>query len=146
MKNSEIKLNMYVHGKVRFAGIDNNDSDKQVMTINLDEKEEKRILSLLEGIDCEHNPVKYSDFGDCYFKAGSKYGCKIYEGGEESQDIDSLESIGKDSVVSVYVTVKPVTYRKKTSLVAYIKGVNILEYVEPEEFNPFDVAEDEEYK
>lgn len=82
--------------------------------------------------DNENFPVKYRDDDTVYVKASTKYEVKI-----DDPDIE-LTDIGKGSVITAYLVIKEGTYGKRKRYVsAFLTGVEIHEFVQLEEYNPF---------
>ena len=62
----------------------------------------------------------------------------FYKLGYETEDIGNVSPIGKGGVVDVFFTMKETRYRGKSGVTAYLKAVNILEYGDASQYNPFE--------
>lgn len=121
-----IKLNGTVTMNANFDG-------KNVLTLKLTEKSEKRLLERFPA-DCANYPLN-DDTGE--FKAHSKYDVGVYEQGEPS-GLD-ISEIGPGTQVCVQVKIASGKYMKKPYKTAYLKAINVLGDVEENvEYNPFD--------
>ena len=130
------KKNYVVKGEVAYAGF-NEEDGKNIITLALTDERAKELIEKLEMDDSKYAgiPVKENDEGEKSFRASSKYEVAIKEDGEES-DIN-IKDIGKGSEVEIHVGIGESTFKKKTFQVAYLKAINIIEYVPYEPFDAF---------
>lgn len=139
----EEKLTM-IKGRVIFAGT-NEDKEtgkiKKVITLTLEDSQIEKIKAMMgDTFGYEATPLKESDNGDIYFKASTSFEVKIYEDGTSTEEASNLkiEEIGKESVVQIFVKLNDVIgLKKKKFIVAYLKSINVIDYLPKEEFNPF---------
>ena len=126
------------HGIVKLA-IKREDSGDQTILIEVTPEEVERIKKLAEIDDKCDNPIKFGteeDDGKLFFKAHTKYDVDIYENAEITEEV-AFTDIGCGSEVELAVTVKDGNYKGKKYQSAYLKAVNILNFVQAEEYNPF---------
>ena len=138
MENKKVKIS----GKVRFAGYDK-ESKKAVVTLIVTDTTLEKLEELLgDTSEYKHTPIKTSKDNETYIKASTSFDFGIVEYSEKAQyyiDSDtSLEDIGKDSDVVIAVCIQESTYKKQTSLVAYLQGIEIKDLVPFEKYNPFE--------
>lgn len=139
---------MNIKGTVSFNYYQANDG-KQALYLIISEETEAAIREELEKnhAGVKETPLKDTDEG-LRFKTSSKFPVKIYENAEllESDDPDSdseslwaekLSQIGEGSEIVVNVKFQTVKYKGNKTVSAYLKAVNILSFVEKEEYNPF---------
>ena len=85
------------------------------------------------------NPLK-AGFDDTegreFFKCKSKYNVYMYMDGVPSDNLDVSE-IGAGSEVEVDVKIIEGKFKGKKYVSAYLKAMNVWEYVEKEPYNPF---------
>ena len=128
--------NFNIKGTVQFAGKSN--EGKFTTNLKLTDERAKELVAKLEldNLTYEGTPIKETEEGNLLFKATSKYPVKIYDNDVETEDI-SLEDIGEDSEVILFVGIGVTTYKRKEYQVAYLKAVNIIKFIEAERFNAF---------
>lgn len=139
MSKSKSQVNTYlVKGNVLFSG--KNPDGKNSVTIKLSEELAEKIRSAmnLDEQAYEGTPIKESEEGITYFKASSNFEVTIYDNGTEITGEITLDEIGEDSIVEIFIGIKETKYRSKTYQVAYLKSINIIKQLEKIKFNPFD--------
>jgi len=130
------KKNYVVKGSVAYAGFNEEDS-RNIITLAIS-KERAEILNKALSFDGDKftaTPIKENEAGELIFKATSKFEVEISEDGKES-DI-KITDIGKNSDVELYIGIGESRFKGKTYQVAYLKAINILDFVPFEKFNAF---------
>lgn len=125
-------------GIVKLA-IKREDSGDRTILIEVTPEEVERIKKLSEIDDKCDNPIKFGteeDDGKLFFKAHTKYDIDIYENAEITEEV-AFTDIGRGSEVELAVTIKDGKYKGKKYQSAYLKAVNIIDFVQAEEYNPF---------
>lgn len=80
-------------------------------------------------------PIKENDDGSAYIKSTTGFDVVMYKSAKPS-DLD-ISEIGVDSDVEVQLNIKTTKFNRKTYVVAYLLAMNVLDYVKPEDYNPF---------
>lgn len=125
-------------GTVKFA-MKKEDDGEQTLLLDISESVANKIRKdggIDERID---NPIKLgsdTDAGKIFLKVHSKYPVSIYRDGEIDEDTTFAE-IGQGSEVAVAFTIKDGKYKNKKYQSAYLKSINIFDFVEAVEYNPW---------
>lgn len=129
-------------GIVKFAKRKEDDGE-QTLLLEITEEVANKIREV-GGIDEKiDNPIKLGsdvDAGKFFLKVHSKYPVSIYRDGEIDEDTTFAE-IGQGSEVAVAFTIKDGKYKNKKYQSAYLKSINIFDFVEAVECNPWVVDE-----
>lgn len=140
-----MKEQIKVSGKVAFIG---QQDAQNVITISLTDAQVEKIQSLIPNFDeFESTPIKEvtdKKTGEIshVFKAHTGFEVNIYEtsknGGCVLSDEITFDDIGRDSRVSIYVTMKDTQYKRKEYVTAYLKDIFVIDFVPYEKYNAFE--------
>lgn len=136
---------MLIRGRVYFCGtITDDGEEKKNISILVPADSYDRIVKKLNINDkIENIPIKPFEEQDCFIlKAHSKYDVEMFENAEPT-DI-AFDEVGKDSEVMIDVKLGEGKYKGKSYQTLYLKGLNIIDYVEKQTYNPFLDTEDDE--
>lgn len=82
-------------------------------------------------------PVKESEKNGLYVKTSTSYPVSLFDNGRESDDISSVEQIGRGAVVDICIAIGETKFRREKGFTAFLSAVNILEFGDTEKYNPF---------
>lgn len=82
-------------------------------------------------------PAKESDGSGLYVKAQTSYHIGFYEDGVESDTVSSVDELGKDAVVDIFISIGESKFRRDKGFTAYLSAVNVHKFGNTEKFNPF---------
>lgn len=129
--------NYKMTGTVEFCG-KTNEQEKNTIILSLGENQIAKIRELI-GDEAAYDgiPLKETEDGRTVFKSSSKFDVTIYDDGTESDEIQ-IENIGKGSTVQIFFSIGESVYKRKHFCVAYLKAINVIDFVESTKFNPFE--------
>ena len=138
MANIEEKILFTLPGEVR--NVYQDDDNKTVVNIWLSPEQETAINNIIEGqkLRCTNGntPVKIDEDSDKpYLKTKTNF--KFFQSGVPSGFL--VSDIGAGSSVRLSVELKEYEYRKRYGVSAYLRGLEVLEFIEKEEEDPFNV-------
>lgn len=81
------------------------------------------------------SPIKENGDGISYLKSTTGFDVAMYKSAKPS-GLDVSE-VGVYSEVEVQLNVKTTKFNRKNYVVAYLLAMNVLDYVKPEDYNPF---------
>ena len=139
--------NFKITGDVSYCGKSNNDDDRIVVMLKVNDTQIERLQSLFGDIDdYDGIPLKEAENGEILFKMSSKFDVTLYDNGViADEDELTVDDIGKGSRVQCFFGLGDSTYKRRKFKVAYLKSINIIDLVESSKFNPFtDEAEVDE--
>lgn len=82
-------------------------------------------------------PVKESEKYGLYVKAATNYPVNFFENGRESDDVSSVDTIGRNAVVDINISIGETKFRRECGFTAFLSAVNIREFGDIEKYNPF---------
>lgn len=82
-------------------------------------------------------PVKESEKHGLYVKAATNYPVSFFENGRESDDISSVDQIGREALVDINISIGETKFRRERGFTAFLSAVNIREFGDTEKYNPF---------
>ena len=82
-------------------------------------------------------PAKESDKNGLYVKAQTNYKIDFYEDDVESDTVSSVDELGKDAVVDLFISIGESKFRRDKGFTAYLSAVNVHKFGNTEKFNPF---------
>lgn len=82
-------------------------------------------------------PVKESEKNGLYVKSATSYPVSFFENGNESDDISSVDQIGRDAIVDINISIGESKFRREKGFTAFLSAVNIHEFGDTEKYNPF---------
>lgn len=82
-------------------------------------------------------PAKESDGSGLYVKAQTSYSVDFYEDGVNSDTVSSVDELGKDAVVDIFISIGESKFRRDKGFTAYLSAVNVHKFGDTEKFNPF---------
>ena len=82
-------------------------------------------------------PVKESEKNGLYVKATTNYPVSFFENNRESDDVSSVDQIGREAVVSINISIGETKFRREKGFTAFLSAVNIREFGDTERYNPF---------
>lgn len=82
-------------------------------------------------------PAKDSEENGLYVKAQTNYNVDFYEDGIESDDVSSVNELGKGAVVDLFISIGESKFRRDKGFTAYLSAVNVHKFGDTEKFNPF---------
>nr|DAG56566.1 MAG TPA: hypothetical protein [Caudoviricetes sp.] len=82
-------------------------------------------------------PVKESEKNGLYVKATTSYPVSFFENGRESDDVSSVDQIGRDAIVDINISIGETKFRRERGFTAFLSAVNIREFGDTEKYNPF---------
>lgn len=82
-------------------------------------------------------PVKESEKNGLYVKSATSYPVSFFENGRESDDISSVDQIGRDALVDINISIGETKFRREKGFTAFLSAVNIREFGDTEKYNPF---------
>lgn len=91
-----------------------------------------------EALDnADWTPVKESEKNGLYVKASTSYPVSFFENNRESDDVSSVDQIGRDAVVDLNIAIGETKFRREKGFTAFLSAVNIREFGDTEKYNPF---------
>ncbi len=91
-----------------------------------------------EALDnADWTPVKESEKNGLYVKAATSYPVSFFEDGRESDDVSSVDQIGRDALVDINISIGETKFRRESGFTAFLSAVNIREFGDTEKYNPF---------
>ena len=135
-------LKLRITGKVLFSGIDR-ESKKNVVTLRVEPIVIEKLQEKMGDVSkYRHTPIKTNEeTGESYIKASSQFEFDIFKLDRKGDLFESdykIQEIGKDSIVRIAVQIKETKYGKDWSLVAYLQGIIVKEFVPYVKYNPFE--------
>lgn len=82
-------------------------------------------------------PAKETDENCIYVKAQTNYKVDFYEDGVESDIVSSVDELGKDAVVDLFISIGESKFRRDKGFTAYLSAVNVHKFGDTKKFNPF---------
>lgn len=82
-------------------------------------------------------PVKESEKNGLYVKSVTNYPVSFFENGRESDDISSVDQVGRNAIVDINISIGKTKFRRERGYSAFLSAVNIREFGETERYNPF---------
>lgn len=82
-------------------------------------------------------PAKETDEAGLYVKTQTNYRVDFYEDGAESDTLASVDELGKDAVVDLFISIGESKFRRDKGFTAYLSAVNVHKFGDTEKFNPF---------
>ena len=70
-------------------------------------------------------------------KTATSYPVSFFENNRESDDVSSVDQIGRDAVVDINISIGETTFRREKGFTAFLSAVNIREFGDTEKYNPF---------
>lgn len=139
MKKAKMKL---MNVTVRYA---KEEDGKSVISASITADQQKAIVEkIIEEFgedavtEAKWIPAKESDESDFYVKAQTIYRVAFYEDGFESNDVSSVDELGKGAVVDLFIYIGESKFRRDKGFTAYLSAVNVHKFGELAKFNPFD--------
>lgn len=91
-----------------------------------------------EALDkADWTPVKESEKNGLYVKAATSYPVSFFENGHESDDVSTVDQIGRDAIVDINISIGETKFRREKGFTAFLSAVNIREFGDTERYNPF---------
>lgn len=91
-----------------------------------------------EALDkADWTPVKESEKNGLYVKAATSYPVSFFENGRESDDVSTVDQIGRDAIVDINISIGETKFRREKGFTAFLSAVNIREFGDAERYNPF---------
>lgn len=91
-----------------------------------------------EALDkADWTPVKESEKNGLYVKAATSYPVSFFENGRESDDVSTVDQIGRDAIVDINISIGETKFRREKGFTAFLSAVNIHEFGDTERYNPF---------
>lgn len=135
--------NFKIKGTVHFAGYaearDDRKKKRMVIKINAGQHEAVMNTYLSDADNYESIPVKLDEENGILLSASSQFDVKVYESGETTEL--TFDDIGKGSEVTLFINFDERTYKRHNYCVANLKAIDILNLVDPVDFNPFESDE-----
>lgn len=120
------------------------DAGKSTVSVAITEAQRATIMDKIvaefgaEALDkAGWTPVKDSEKNGLYVKSATSYPVSFYENGNESDDISSVDQIGRDAIVDINISIGETKFRREKGFTAFLSAVNIREFGDIEKFNPF---------
>lgn len=117
---------------------------KSTVSVAITEEQRASIMDKIvsefgeEALDkADWTPVKESEKNGLYVKTSTSYPVNFFENGRESDDISSVEQIGRDAVVDICIAIGDTKFRREKGFTAFLSAVNILEFGDTDKYNPF---------
>lgn len=138
MKKARMKL---MNVTVKYA---KEEDGKSVLSASITEDQQKAIFEKIieefgedAAAEAKWIPAKESDKSVLYVKAHTSYRVAFYEDGVESNTISSVDELGKDAVVDLFLSIGETKFRRDKGFTAYLSAVNVHKFGELAKFNPF---------
>lgn len=91
-----------------------------------------------EALDkADWTPVKESEKNGLYVKSATSYPVSFFENGRESDDVSTVDQIGRDAIVDINISIGETKFRREKGFTAFLSAVNIREFGDTEKYNPF---------
>lgn len=140
---------LIVSGKFFYASktrTEDGSSEKTILMLEPDDKSLEKMEKAIESLNYKGNttPIKIgtdANEGKVFIKAQTKYDIQMYFNASPEDDI-TIEQIGRGSEIAIEVKIDSVTFKRKESICAYLKAINIVTLEEPIEYNPFLIDSD----
>lgn len=87
--------------------------------------------------DAKWIPAKETDKAGLYVKAQTNYKVDFYEDGVESDTVSSVDELGKEAVVDLFISIGESKFRRDKGFTAYLSAVNVHKFGNTEKYNPF---------
>lgn len=120
------------------------DAGKSTVSVAITEAQRATIMDKIaaefgaEALDkADWTPVKESEKNGLYVKSATSYPVSFFENGNESDDISSVDQIGRDAIVDINISIGETKFRREKGFTAFLSAVNIREFGDTEKYNPF---------
>lgn len=120
------------------------ENGKSIVSVTITEAQRASIMDKIavefgaEALDkADWTPVKESEKNGLYVKSASSYPVSFFENGNESDDISSVDQIGRDAIVDINISIGETKFRSEKGFTAFLSAVNIREFGDTEKYNPF---------
>lgn len=87
--------------------------------------------------EAKWTPAKGTDEYNLYVKVRTNYKVDFYEDGLESDTVSSVDELGKDAVVDLFISIGESKFRRDKGFTAYLSAVNVHKFGDVNKFNPF---------
>lgn len=138
MSKAKMKLNNVTVIYAKEEGV------KSVLTASISADQQKAIFEKIiedfgedAAAEAKWIPAKEKIEGDLYVKTQTNYRVDFYEDGVESDAISSVNELGKDAVVDLFISIGESKFRREKGFTAYLSAVNVHKFGDTEKFNPF---------
>lgn len=138
MSKAKMKLNNLT---VKYA---KEEDGKSVVSASISDDQKKAIFEKIvenfgEDVAAEAKWFPYKETSEdvLYVKAQTNYKVDFYEDGEESDTVSSVDELGKDAVVDIYISIGESKFRRDKGFTAYLSAVNVHKFGDVDKFNPF---------
>lgn len=120
------------------------DDGKSTVSVAITEAQRATIMDKIaaefgaEALDkADWTPVKESEKNGLYVKSATNYPVSFFENGRESDDVSTVDQIGRDAVVDINISIGETKFRREKGFTAFLSAVNIHEFGDTEKYNPF---------
>lgn len=138
MNKAKMKLNNVT---VKYA---KKEDGKSILSASITADQQKAIFEKIieefgedAAAEAKWIPAKESDESGIYVKAQTSYSVDFYEDGVESDTVSSVDELGKDAVVDIFISIGESKFRRDKGFTAYLSAVNVHKFGDTEKFNPF---------
>lgn len=138
MSKAKMKLNNVT---VKYA---KEEGGKSVLSASITADQQKAIFEKIieefgddAAAEAKWIPAKDSEENGLYVKAQTNYNVDFYEDGIESDDVSSVNELGKGAVVDLFISIGESKFRRDKGFTAYLSAVNVHKFGDTEKFNPF---------
>ena len=138
MKKAKMKL---MNVTVKYA---KEEDGKSVLSASITADQQKDIVAKIieefgddAAAEAKWIPAKESAESGLYVKAQTSYRVAFYEDGFESDNVSSVDELGKGAVVDLFLSIGESKFRRDKGFTAYLSAVNVHKFGELEKFNPF---------
>lgn len=138
MNKTKMKL---VNVTVKYA---KEEDGKSVLSASITEDQQKAIFEKIIEVfgedaaaEAKWIPAKETAEAGFYVKAQTNYKVDFYEDGVESDIVSSVDELGKDAVIDLYISIGESKFRRDKGFTAYLSAVNVHKFGNTEKFNPF---------
>ena len=117
---------------------------KSVLSASITEEQQKAIFEKIieefgedAAAEAKWIPVKENAEAGLYVKVQTNYRVDFYEDGIKSDNIDSVDELGKGASVDLFISIGESKFRRDKGFTAYLSAVNVHKFGDTEKFNPF---------
>ena len=137
MSKAKMKLNNVT---VKYA---KKEDGKSVLSASITADQQKAIFEKIieefgedAAAEAKWIPAKETEAG-LYVKAQTSYRVDFYEDGIESDNVSSVDELGKGAVVDLFLSIGESKFRRDKGFTAYLSAVNVHKFGDAKKFNPF---------
>ena len=120
------------------------DDGKSTVSVAITEAQRASIMDKIaaefgaEALDkADWTPVKESEKNGLYVKSATNYPVSFFEDGRESDDVSTVDQIGRNAIVDINIAIGESKFRREKGFTAFLSAVNIHEFGDTERYNPF---------